>query len=165
MNRLLPYPLLAASLLVMWLLLQQSLSLGHLLLGSVIALIAGQAMAALQPVRPKVRRMHKLVKLVLLVTIDIIRSNIAVTRIILLQGRRRPLKQTAGFLTVPLELRDTFGLAILACIVTATPGSAWLEYDAARSTVLIHVLDLVDEEKWTETLKNRYENLLREIFE
>lgn len=162
MKRLVPYPVLAVSLLVMWLLLQQSLSLGHLLLGSVIAIIAGQAMAALEPARPKVRRAYKLVHLVVLVFLDVVRSNIAVTRIIL---QRRSLRQTKGFLIVPLQLTDTFGLAILAGIVTATPGSAWIEYNATRSTVLIHVLDLVDEKEWIETLKNRYETLLLEIFE
>lgn len=162
MRRIFPYPLLAASLLVMWLLLQQSLNLGHILLGGVIAMIASHAMAALQPERPKIRRVDKIVKLVVLVALDIIRSNIAVVRIIL-QGH--PRKQTEGFLVVPLKLTDTYGLVILAGIVTATPGSAWIEYDATRSSVLIHVLDLVDEKEWIETLKNRYETLLVEIFE
>lgn len=162
MSRIFPYPLLAASLLVMWLLLQQSLSPGHLLLGGVIAIIASLAMAALQPERPKIRRVQKLVKLVTLVALDVTRSNVAVTRIIL-QGH--PRKQTEGFLILPLKLTDTYGLVILACIVTATPGTVWIEYNATRSTVLIHVLDLVDEKEWIETLKNRYETLLLEIFE
>ena len=162
MSRIVPYPVLAMFLLLMWVLLQQSVSVGHLLLGSVVALIASHAMAALQPERPRARRVLTIVKLGVLVTLDVIRSNIAVTRIIL-QGR--PRKQTEGFLVVPLKLTNTYGLVILACIVTATPGSAWLEYNAARSTVLIHVLDLVDETEWRETLKSRYETLLLEIFE
>lgn len=162
MSRVVPYPLLAVLLLVMWLLLQQSMSAGHLLLGSVVALITCHATAALQPETPRVRRWFRIVKLIVLVTLDIIRSNIAVTRIVL-SGRQR--KQTEGFLVVPLTLTNTFGLVILACIVTATPGSAWLEYSATRSAVLIHVLDLVDADKWIKTLKDRYENLLLEIFE
>ena len=162
MSRIFPYPLLASSLLVMWLLLQQSLNPGHFLLGGVIAVIASHAMAALQPERPRIRRAHKLVKLVVLVALDIIRSNSAVTRIIL---HGHPRKQKEGFLVVPLELTNTYGLVILAGIVPATPGSAWIEYDATRSSVLIHVLDLVDEKKWIETLKNHYEILLVEIFE
>lgn len=162
MSRLLPYPLLAALLLVMWLLLQQSLNPEHFLLGSVIAMVASHVMAALQPEPLKVRRPQKIVKLVWLVTLDVIRSNIAVTRIIL-KGLAR--KENRGFLIVPLKLTNSYGLVILACIVTATPGSAWIEYNAARSTVLIHVLDLVDDNEWIETLKNRYEILLLEIFE
>jgi multicomponent K+:H+ antiporter subunit E len=102
------------------------------------------------------------VKLIWLVTLDVIRSNVAVTRIIL---QRRVKNDTEGFLVMPLRLTNRFGLVILACIVTATPGSAWIEYNVKRSTVLIHVLDLVDQNEWIETLKNRYETLLLEIFE
>ena len=72
---------------------------------------------------------------------------------------------SAARLVQPLELRDRSALAILACIITATPGSAWLEYDAARGTVLIHVLDLIDEQQWIDTIKHRYERLLLEIFQ
>lgn len=162
MSRVFPHPLLALSLLAMWLLLQQSLSLGQILLGTLVAVLASLAMAALQPARSNVRRAHKFVLLLGLVAVDVLRSNIAVTWIIL-RGRAR--KETAGFLIVPLELTDERGLSLLAFIVTATPGSAWVEYNAARSTVLIHVLDLVDEKTWIDTLKRRYETLLLEIFE
>ena len=91
-----------------------------------------------------------------------VRSNIAVTGIIL-QGRRR--QRTAGFVAIPLELRDEIGLAVLACIVTSTPGTAWIEYDQSTGVLLIHVLDLIDESDWVDLIKNNYEFLLREIFE
>ncbi len=65
---------------------------------------------------------------------------------------------------MPLELKDPAALAVLSCIITATPGSAWLEYSPAESTVLIHVLDLIDEQQWVDTIKRRYEDLLLEIF-
>lgn len=162
MRQVLPYPLLSLGLLVLWLLLQQSLGLGHILLGAVIALLTGRAFAALQPERPRIRHPLKILKLMLLVAMDVMRSNLAVARIVL-EGRRR--EHTSGFLTLPLELRDRSALAILACIITATPGSAWLEYDAARGTVLIHILDLIDEQEWIDTIKHRYESLLLEIFQ
>jgi multicomponent K+:H+ antiporter subunit E len=162
MSRIFPYPLLAALLLAMWLLLQQSLNVGHILLGGVIAIVASHVMAALQPKRPRIRRLGKILKLGVLVTQDVMRSNLAVTKIVL---RGRVKNHTEGFLLMPLELTDRYGLVLLACIVTATPGSAWIEYSAKRSTVLIHVLDLVDDKKWIETLKSRYETLLLEIFE
>ena len=55
MTRIVPHPLLTGALIVMWLLLNR-FSLGHLLLGTAIALVAGRAMAALEPVRPRIRR-------------------------------------------------------------------------------------------------------------
>lgn len=162
MRHILPYPLLSLSLLVFWLLLQNSIGLGHILLGSAIALVAGKALDALQPERPRIRNPHRIIQLMVLVALDVLRSNLAVAWITI-QGRRR--EQTSGFLVLPLQLRDRSALAILSCIITATPGSAWLEYDVARGTVLIHVLDLVDENEWIDTIKNRYERLLLEIFQ
>src|SRR5690606_9324822 len=120
-----PYPLLTLGLLALWLLLQQSLGLGQILLGSVIAIFASRALAALEPEKPRVRKIGAMLRLLGVVIIDIFNSNVAVIGIIL-QGRRR--KPTSGFLAVPLELHDRSGLVILACIITATPGSAWLEY-------------------------------------
>jgi multicomponent K+:H+ antiporter subunit E len=85
----------------------------------------------------------------------------AVARIVL--GLRRG-ERTAGFLTLPLELRDPRGLAVLACIITATPGTSWARYDAAGNAVTIHVLDLTDEARWVREFKARYERRLLEIF-
>jgi multicomponent K+:H+ antiporter subunit E len=76
-------------------------------------------------------------------------------------GRERP----SGFVTVPLDLRNPYGLAALACIITATPGTLWVSFDDAEATLMIHVLDLVDESEWVRTIKTRYERLLLEIFE
>jgi len=161
MSRLLPYPLLTASLLVMWILLNGP-SLGHLILGSVIAFGASLAMAALQPAKPRLRRWDMIPRLVAVVLADILQSNVAVAGIILKGGRR---EGTPGFVLIPLELRDRTGLAVLACIITSTPGTAWVEYHSASDRLLIHVLDLVDEQAWIDLIKQRYERLLMEIFE
>ncbi|ODT82706.1 MAG: Na+/H+ antiporter subunit E [Pelagibacterium sp. SCN 64-44] len=162
MSRIFPYPLLTIALTLMWLLLQQSAAPGHVLLGFVVAFAASHAMAQLQPHKPRIRRPVLIMRLILEVTLDIMRSNLAVTRIIL-AGQQRETR--AGFIKMPLELKDPAALAVLSCIITATPGSAWLEYSPAESTVLIHVLDLLDEQEWIDTIKRRYETLLLEIFQ
>lgn len=65
---------------------------------------------------------------------------------------------------IPLELRDPYGLAMLACIITSTPGTLWVDFNEASGTLTIHVLDLVDKTEWVRTIKGRYERLLLEIF-
>jgi multicomponent K+:H+ antiporter subunit E len=162
MSGVLPYPLLSLVLLILWLLLNQSVSAGHVILGSVIAVLASWAMAALRPQRPRIRRPGAALRLAGMVVIDILRSNLAVGRIIV--GSREP-GVNAGFMTIPLELRSRHGLAILSIIITSTPGTIWVNYDAAKGTLLLHVLDLVDETVWVRTIKGRYERLLMEIFE
>jgi multicomponent K+:H+ antiporter subunit E len=162
MTRLLPFPLMSASLLILWLLLNQTLSLGHLLLGSALALAGGFALSALQPPQGRVRRPGAILRLSALVLADIVRSNIAVGRIILGVGGREP---TSGFVLVPLDLRNPYGLAALACIITSTPGTLWVNFDSAEGVLTIHVLDLIDESEWVRTIKDRYERHLLEIFE
>jgi len=162
MKRWLPFPLLWVLLLAMWLTLSQSVAPGDVLLGAIIALGATHALRALQAPQTRLRRPTAMVWLAWLVFTDIARSNIAVARIVMHFGARN---QTSGFVDIPLELRNPAGLAALACIITATPGTAWARYDSSRGMLTIHVLDLVDENTWIRTIKDRYEQRLREIFE
>ena len=68
----------------------------------------------------------------------------------------------SGFLDIPLELRDPHALAILAAIVTSTPGTAWAGLSPDGRTLTLHVLDLKDEAAWIQTIKDRYERPLME---
>jgi multicomponent K+:H+ antiporter subunit E len=162
MTRLLPFPFVSFGLLVLWMLLNQTASLGQLLIGGVIALVGGWILTNLQLPRSRVRRPSALLRLLGLVSMDIIRSNIAVGRIILGFGRRQ---RTSGFVTIPLDIRNPYGLALLACIITSTPGTLWVNFDAQKRLLMIHVLDLIDEGEWIRTIKGRYERHLLEIFE
>jgi multicomponent K+:H+ antiporter subunit E len=161
MSRVLPYPLFTAALVLMWMLLN-SFSLGQFLLGTAIAVAASRAMAALQPPKSRLRGWQLIPKLAAIVSLDILRSNVAVVGIVLQGGRRH---RTSGFVAIPLELRDRTGLAVLACIITSTPGTAWIDYAPDSGVLLIHVLDLVDGKEWVDLIKSRYEALLVEIFE
>jgi multicomponent K+:H+ antiporter subunit E len=150
------------ALLALWLLLEQSLAATDLLIGLAIAAAATVAYRRLRmPAEQPRFRLRAMLELLALFADDVVRSNLAVARIVL--GLHRA-QRAAGFLTLPLELRDPRGLAVLACIITATPGTSWARYDAQRNAVTIHVLDLVDEAAWIRDFKARYERRLLEIF-
>lgn len=155
-------PLLPVVLALVWLLLNDSLSAGHLLLGVVFALLATVAVRPLRPLPAWPRRLHVAIGLIWHVFLDIVRSNIDVGRVILGATRRQP---TIGFVRIPLDLRDPHGLAMLSIIVTGTPGTVWAGHDPATNVLMLHVLDLQDEDAWVRTIKHRYERPLREIFE
>ncbi len=161
MRRPVPYPLLSGGLLAMWLLLNQTLALADVVAGVVLSLAFPWVLALLVAERARVRRPGAIARLSVRVLGDIIRSNFAVASIILHPGHRA---RTAGFVSIPLRLRDPYGLAVLACIITATPGTLWAGFDPASGTLVIHVLDLVDEGVWIRIIKERYERLLLEIF-
>ena len=153
-------PVLTGTLLVMWLLLNDSLSLGHVLLGLLFAVALAWSSGALRPLTPRIRQAHLALVLLAFVLRDIVRSNIGVARIVL--GGR---DVHSGFVNIPLDLTDAHGLAVLAGIVTATPGTVWVDHDAATSTLTLHVLDLKSETEWIDWIKQRYERLLMGIFE
>lgn len=153
---------LTALLLALWLLLNDTLAPGQAALA--LALAAGIALATgiMRPLRARARRPLVAAALLGTVFIDIVRSNIAVSGVIFGNRQRRA---NAGFMTIPLDLRDPHGLAVLACIVTATPGTVWSGLSPDGATLTLHVLDLQDEQVWIDTIKQHYERPLMEIFE
>ena len=160
MKRLMPYPLLWVALVAMWLALMGSVAPGQVLLAIIIATVACCAVVPLEPPKAHLRRTGTILRLVGMVAKDVVKSNLAVL-LLILSGR----EPRSAFVRVPLELKDPNGLAVLSCIITATPGSAWIHYDSAAGEVIIHVLDTEDEAAWNTTLKSTYEQRLLEIFQ
>jgi multicomponent K+:H+ antiporter subunit E len=162
MKRSVNWLFLPAMLLVLWLLLNDTVSIGQVVLGSILALLLGWAAMALRPLQAYPKHPLAIIKLIVHVGIDITRSNIAVARIIWLG---RGAGATPGFIKIPLRIQDPHGLAALACIVTYTPGTVWSDYSEDDSMLTLHVLDLKDESEWLHTIQQRYERPLMEIFE
>lgn len=162
MRRLLPFPLLWALLVAMWLALVGSVDASSILLAALAAGLAVRPLARLLDRRPRFAKPLVALELVVVVLVDVVRSNIAVAAIVLgLAGRSR---RRTGFVDIPLTLREPAGLAVLACIITSTPGTAWAGYDAARSVLTMHIFDLKDESEWISMIHDRYERRLLEIF-
>jgi multicomponent K+:H+ antiporter subunit E len=149
-------------LLALWLVLNESLAPGHVAIGAAIAALGVASLRRLQAEPFPARRPRAALRLLVRVIDDVIRSNVAVARIVLGFGRAT---RTAGFLPVLLDLRAPAGLAVLACIVTATPGTSWVRYDRGQNLLTLHVLDLTDPQALAGEIKQRYERLLMEIFE
>jgi multicomponent K+:H+ antiporter subunit E len=155
-----PPVLLTVLLLGMWLLLNQTLAARQIVFGGVLAILIAWTSTTLRPLVPNVKRFGVAIGLFLLVLADIVRSNVAVARIVLGLVRNRP-----GFLDIPLDMRDPHGLAVLAVIVTSTPGTVWVDLSDDGGTLTLHVLDLENETEWIRWVKERYERRLMRIFE
>lgn len=160
MRRLLPSPVLSGALFVAWLSLSASVDAAAVLLGALVAVLAPVITAPLRPVRVRMRRPLVAARLLGRVIGDSLRSNVDV---LIAVASRRALR--SGFVRVPLDVRDPNALAVLAMIVTATPGTAWAELAHDRRALLLHVLSLDDEPGLVTSIKQRYERPLMEIFE
>jgi multicomponent K+:H+ antiporter subunit E len=70
-----------------------------------------------------------------------------------------------GFVTVPLSIRDPYGIVSLASIITMTPGTLSVDLSADRERLLVHALHLRDPAALIASIKSRYERPLIAIFE
>ena len=161
MKRLLPAPLLSATLFLTWLLLNNTVDPAHLVLAAVLAVVVPWFTEALRPERPRVRRPLAIVRLGLVVLWDIVLSNIDVARRIL--GPESAIKPR--FVWVPLSLSDPHAILSLAGIITMTPGTLSADLSADRRYLLVHAFNVDDEAALIAQITARYEAPLKEIFE
>lgn len=161
----LPHPFLSVVLFGASVLLSASAAPPALALAALAALAAPHIMRALDVEPVRVRKPLVILDLVQVVARDVVRSNWDVARLIL--GRERPDQppRVAGFVHIPLDLRNRYALGILAIIITSTPGTIWVEYEEASGVLLLHILDLRPGDDWPGVIKGRYERRLMEIFE
>ena len=162
MKRLFPAPWLSLALWMLWLVLNLSVSAGHVLLGAALGFLAPLLMRPLRPRPIRIRRPWTVLRLFLRVGFDVLASNLAVAWGVANAGRRPPRSR---FVKVPLELHDANGLAALSMITTVIPGTVWSELALDRSILLMHVFDLDDEASFIAHFKATYERPLMEIFQ
>lgn len=159
-KRWLPQPLLSLFLLLIWLLLMNDLSLGHWLLGALLGWMIPQLTQLFWERTPRVYKPFKLCVFLLRVLGDIIFANLEVAKLIL--GSSSKLRP--AFVEVPLALEDDLALTMLASIVSLTPGTVSADLSDDRKTLLVHGLDVADDEALIATIKQRYEAPLMEVF-
>lgn len=161
MTRLLPQPLFSLFLLLVWLLLVNTVAPGHLVLGTLLAVVLPLLTQRFWPDRPRIHSPWKLLRYIAVLLWDIGLANLAVARLILGPTRRlRP-----AFIHLPLDLQNEFAISVLASTISLTPGTVSSDLSPDRKTLLIHALDVEDEAATIAAIKQRYEQPLREIFE
>ncbi|WP_251977854.1 Na+/H+ antiporter subunit E [Salinicola avicenniae] len=160
-TRWLPMPVLSLLLLLVWLLLQHSISPGQWILGGVLAIVIPLVARPFWERQPTIKRPLKLIHYVLRVLKDIVVANLQVSRLILdPRGRMRP-----AFVEYPLTLKENFSITVLASTITMTPGTVSAHLRLDGKTLLIHALDVGDIQALIDEIHERYERPLMEIFE
>lgn len=154
------HPWLSLLLAVTWLLLQHSLSVFHLLAGALIGIVVPWLLRDFLP-EPRRLNMRAAVRLAGVVLWDIVVSNIVVARLVLgPMSRPQP-----AWVPVPLTLTNPTAIALLATIITTTPGTVSCTIDEERTEILVHALNCDDPAQMAADIKARYEIPLLAIFE
>lgn len=160
-RRLLPHPVLSLFMLVLWLLLANQISGGHLVLGAVLAWLIPFVTQSFWPQEMTLGRPWIALKFTFMVLGDIILANWVVARLIL--GRPKNLKP--AFMKVPLDLTQDFSITVLASTISLTPGTVSADLSPDSRYLLVHTLHTEDPAETVATIKQRYEAPLKEIFE
>ncbi|MCG6657700.1 Na+/H+ antiporter subunit E [Halomonas campisalis] len=161
LGRYLPTPTLSLVLLVVWLLMVRSLAPGQLLLGAFLAVGIPLLTQRFWEPLPQVKHPIKLAWFVLVVLFDIVKANVQVSLLILLPKR----EPHPGFIEYPLQVKDRLAITLLANTITMTPGTVSTNIRLDGSSLLIHALDMSDEQALIREIHERYERPLKEIFE
>lgn len=161
MTSILPHPILSVTLMVLWLLLANELSAGHLLLGALLGWAVPLYTARFWPEDVRIHRPLVLIRFALVVLYDIVVANITVARLILGPAER----MQPAFLSMPLALRSEAAISLLASTISLTPGTVSTFLTADRRCLIIHSLHTTDPEELIETIRRRYEQPLKEVLE
>ncbi len=162
LHRLFPHPWLSVWIVAVWLLLNNALSVGHVVLGLILGMLIPFATSAYWPGRPKIRAPLMMLEFTLVVLWDIVVSNVQVAYLILF---RRSDSLRSQFVAVPLELRTPEAITVLAGTITMTPGTVSSDVSADGRSLLVHCLETDDPDVTIAQIKHRYERRLKEIFE
>jgi len=156
-----PKPLNFALLMAFWLLLTQSFSFGNFALAAILAWLIPWGVSRIRTSVTPVQKPLKFVSFMGLLLGDIIVSNIIVAKQVL----GSPDLLQPGFVAVPLDLKESLPITMLASTISLTPGTVSIEISEDQKTLYVHALHVADETMLVDRIKNRYEKPLKEIFE
>jgi len=155
-----PHPILSIILLLTWLMLNNTISAGHIVLGSILSMLIPWLTQRFWPEQVCLGKWSTILKFSLLVGYDIIISNVFVAKLIL--GKNADLKP--DFLEIPIDIKHPLGLSILASTISLTPGTVSVDLSQNKDILIVHALHVEDIPTEIATIKNRYEKPLMEIF-
>lgn len=160
-RRLLPHPLFSLSLMIVWLMLVNKITYGNVLLGAVLGLVVPAITAPYWPGRPNIRNPLMVVEYTFVVLWDIVIANFEVAALILFKPSD---KLQSKWVCVPLDVTSPEAITVLAGTITMTPGTVSSMLSADGTSILVHCLHCEDTDAVRDTIKQRYERRLQEIF-
>ena len=159
-KRWLPSLPLSVTVFCFWLLMNDEISVGQVVMALVLALVIPPFAARLDREFARIGRLRSVPRMLGVLLWDIVQANVTVALQVL--GPERKIRP--GFIWVPLDIDNIHGIAALTSIITLTPGTVSSVLSDDRRHLLVHVLHLEDPTALINEIKSRYEAPLMEIF-
>lgn len=155
-----PQPWLSVALFIVWQFLADGVTGASVVMGLILAIIIPQITHRFWPDSPKLKKPWVLIRYLAVVVYDIIVASVIVAVLILNPRRPRP-----AFVSYPLTLDHPLGITMLASTISLTPGTVSADVSDDGTLLLIHALDVDDNEALIRSIHQRYEKPLMEMFQ
>ena len=155
-----PQPWLSLTLLFTWQALSDGISGGSLVLGLILAWLIPQFTHRFWPEGPTFVKTWRMPAYVLRVLKDIVVASFSVARLILSSRSPRP-----AFICYPLKLQHPLAISILTSTISLTPGTVSADISDDNSMLLIHALDVANDQEIIDAIHRHYEKPLMEMFQ
>jgi multicomponent K+:H+ antiporter subunit E len=157
-SRWLPHPGLSVTIAVIWLVANDTVYVGHVVLAVLFGIAIPRVTREFWPDAPRLARPGVAARLFVVFCYDVIIANFRVAILVLgPNARLRP-----AFLEIPLDIEDAFGISLLASMITLTPGTLSAHVRENDRVLVVHALDVQNADEEIELIKRRYEAPLRE---
>ncbi|QOG12413.1 Na+/H+ antiporter subunit E [Arcobacter sp. FWKO B] len=159
-NALIPHPILSIVLLITWLLLNNTVAAGHIVLGAILAILIPWFTAAFWQERVCAKNPMVFFKFAFVVLYDIVVASITVSKQVLSPNEN--LKPE--FFELPLDIKHPLGISTLASTISLTPGTVSCDLSEDKTFLIIHALHIDNKDDVINEIKQRYEKPLMEVF-
>lgn len=154
--------LLGLLLAIIWMAITGLFTLPNLLLGAAIGLVAMLLMRDRIGGRLLWRRAVRILGLAWIFLRELVISALSVARFVLTPNLRAALRP--GFVAFPLTVTSDAEIALLANLITLTPGTLSVDVSADRKVLYIHALDVSDPDKLVAGIAKGFEARIIEVF-
>lgn len=159
-NKMLPHPILSLILWIIWLLLNNTVAAGHIVLGFVFAILIPLLTASFRPEKVRIKAPLTLLKYLGTVMWDIVIANLMVAKLIM--GRNDKLMP--AFFHIKLDIQTPLGISFLANTISLTPGTVSCDLTTDCRYLLVHALHAENSSEIIKHIKQRYEAPLIKVF-
>ncbi|KAF4325667.1 Na+/H+ antiporter subunit E [Paenibacillus xylanivorans] len=142
-----------------WMFLNNAWNGVGFLTGYLLGLLLIGSMRRFFPQRFYIVRVWAIIKLIALLFKELVRASIEVIRQIV----KPKLDIRPGIFTYQTQLSSDWEVTLLCLLISLTPGSLPLEISGNQRKLYIHALDIKDQQKMSDDIKNTFEKAIMEV--
>ncbi|KGP80520.1 MULTISPECIES: Na+/H+ antiporter subunit E [unclassified Paenibacillus] len=142
-----------------WMFLNNAWNGVGFLTGYLLGLLLIGGMRRFFPQRFYIVHVWAIIKLIALLLKELVRASIEVIRQIV----KPKLDIRPGIFTYQTQLSSDWEVTLLCLLISLTPGSLPLEISGNQRKLYIHALDIKDQQKMSDDIKNTFEKAIMEV--